>query len=81
LATAAVVANGRIYVLGGYDDVSNTWTATVESYDPGTDTWRSETPLTSARSTLAAVYLNGLIYAIGGESNGTVTTTVEVMAP
>ena len=36
LATSAL--NGKIYVLGGYDELRNS-TATVEVYNPISDTW------------------------------------------
>jgi N-acetylneuraminic acid mutarotase len=43
---AAVVANNIIYVIGGWNGVfSGNGLATVESYDPATDTWTEENPL------------------------------------
>jgi len=42
LATGAL--NGRVYVLGGYDENRNS-TATVEAYNPTTNTWAFAHPL------------------------------------
>ena len=53
--------------------------ATVEEYDPSTDTWTSKASMPTARYLLgAAATSNGKIYAIGGSSNGTnLLSTVE----
>src|SRR5262249_12590832 len=71
---AAAVVNGKIYAIGG----SGTYTdfqagtnvvatfdalATVEAYDPATDTW-SSAPLGPGGTGLAAAAVNGKIYAI-----------------
>lgn len=68
---ACSAANGRIYAMGGEN--SGTLFATVEEYDPGTDTWakradmRSTNPANPIRRTgLATGEVNGRIYAIGG---------------
>ena len=58
--------NGKIYAIGGeidrFGDVS---VATVEMYDPKTDTWTQRADMPTARTTSASV-VNGKIYAIGG---------------
>jgi N-acetylneuraminic acid mutarotase len=63
-----VSVNGKIYVMGG---VVNGNTAEnvlnlLEEYDPVTDTWTQKTDMPTARWNLAAVTVNGKIYAIGG---------------
>jgi len=40
----------------------------VEIYDPATDSWRTGTPLPSARGGLAAATLGGNIFVFGGEA-------------
>ena len=84
-AAAAVVGN-VIYVVGGcsvscyYDGTGAL--ATVERYDPATDTWLTSAPMPTARWALAAATLNGRIYAIGGLGNqGVHFTTVEEYDP
>jgi hypothetical protein len=62
--------NGKIYAIGGYDVSSDgTWTllATVEEYDPMTNTWASVTSMPTGDASLgAAVGSNGRLYIIGG---------------
>ena len=45
---------------------------TVERYDPATDMWHAEPPMLTRRGFLAAVTLDGMIYAIGGFSHSDV---------
>ncbi|MBI5804639.1 hypothetical protein HZA73_01185 [candidate division TA06 bacterium] len=61
--SAATVANGFIYVLGGYD---GTYSNRVRKYDPGTDTWFIRSDMQTGRSCLGAAFINNRIYAIGG---------------
>lgn len=61
-------AQERVYALGGFNNgVAGGSFATVEAYDPATDTWSTVAPLPTARRGLAAVRgPDGLVYAIGG---------------
>jgi N-acetylneuraminic acid mutarotase len=72
----AAASNGKVYAIGGMDDKvpqSNpagnpgNILATVEEYDPATDTWASKKPIPTGRilQGLAAAN-NGKLYAIGG---------------
>lgn len=74
---AAAVVNGRIYVAGGWDGAS-AFHATVESYDPLTNSWRSEPSLTVARQSLALVAVGNSLFAIGGGGSA-VTRIVEAL--
>ena len=80
---AATDLNGRIYAIGGYlPPPANYDVNTVEAYDPTTGTWSTVAPMPTARDGLVAVTgLDGHIYAIGGESNGTFVSTVEAYDP
>jgi len=60
---SAAAANGKIYVIGGYNGGP---LSSVEVYDIATDTWSSKSAMTTARYGLSAVEVNGRIYAIGG---------------
>src|SRR5262245_6651400 len=61
LGLAAVTGrDGHIYAIGGND------VATVEGYDPASDTWTTRASMPTARGGLAAVAgPDGRIYAIG----------------
>lgn len=47
-----------------YDGTSDL--ATVESYDPVTNTWQPEVSMGTRRSCLGVAALHGLLYAAGG---------------
>lgn len=65
-APAAVALGGRIYVIGGFDGVSNVPTDRVHAYDTTTRTWTELAPLPAPRGGHAAVVLGGLIHVLGG---------------
>ncbi len=71
--TAATAPSGKIYAIGG-----NGGAATVEEYDPATDTWTTCAPIPTARLGLAAVTAsNGKIYTIGGYDSAESATVEE----
>ena len=81
---ATTVVNGKIYAIGGATeyDVSISSVATVEEYDPITDTWTQKADMITPRYYLAADAANGLIYAVGGyDINNNVLATVELYVP
>jgi N-acetylneuraminic acid mutarotase len=82
-AAAAVALGGKLYVLGGFNTSGGTDNnlATVEAYDPKTDTWTTKAPMPTARSGLAAAVVDGIIYAIGGSAPNVELATVEAYDP
>ena len=60
IATGAL--NGKVYVLGGYDE-NRSSTATVEVYDRATNTWAFAHPLPFAVNHNAAAVAGGLLYS------------------
>lgn len=75
---AVVAANGRIYVAGGRDDAGNAL-ATVESYDPATNSWRPEPAMSIGRQSLALVRVGDWLYAIGGHSGSVTFRSMEAL--
>ncbi len=61
------ILDDKIYVIGGYDSGGKAL-ATVEQYDPITDTWKKLTDMKVPRAYPAVVAMDGKIYAIGGEN-------------
>ncbi|MGH8651544.1 MAG: Kelch repeat-containing protein, partial [Gammaproteobacteria bacterium] len=59
---SASVLRGKVYVIGGFDGSARTL-ATVEVYDPATDSWHSGPDLPEARHHAA---LEDTLYVIGG---------------
>ncbi|MFQ6124976.1 MAG: kelch repeat-containing protein [Candidatus Heimdallarchaeota archaeon] len=76
---AVAVVNERVYAIGGFNGIQNL--ATMEEYDPATDTWRSRAPMPTARGWLAATAVNGKIYALGGWDGTNYLSTVEEYDP
>jgi N-acetylneuraminic acid mutarotase len=62
------VINGKIYAIGGTpaSDAPYPGLATVEEYDPATDTWTTKTNMPVGRAFFSASAVDGKIYAIGG---------------
>jgi hypothetical protein len=72
---AAGVVNGVLYAVGGTSDCAPSITCigitvqTVEAYDPSTNTWTPKAPMPTDRYALAAGVVNGVLYAVGGNSS------------
>ena len=82
---AAAGANGKLYVLGG-TTVAGTAPkrpslATVSVYDPATKQWSVAPAMPTARSGLATVTVGTMIYALGGQQNGTSLKAMERFDP
>jgi len=77
-AAAAAVANGKIYVTGGANSLAGVTengihparphnvVATVEEYDPATNTWKTVRSMLVARNHHAAAGVGDKIYVAGG---------------
>jgi len=65
----AAVVNGRLYLLGGLDNIRGIL-PTVEAFDPATETWTTVAPMPRGRRAMAVAVVDGIIYVIGGEGQG-----------
>jgi N-acetylneuraminic acid mutarotase len=78
------VVDGRIYAIGGFGAPAVA-VATVEEYDPATDTWTTKTEMPTKRGFLACAAADGRVYVLGGNTGpgiwGTSLDTVEVYDP
>ena len=76
--TSAGVINGKLYVVGGhyteYDNYYgvplNVGQGTLEVYDPVTDMWIRQVPMTFRRWDSAAAVINNKLYVVGGGYTG-----------
>jgi N-acetylneuraminic acid mutarotase len=75
-------SDGRIYAIGGIGDFEQVL-ASVEVYDPLSNTWSEVAPMVAPRTGLAAaVGTDGTIYAVGGNNRtSTFLDTVETYDP
>ena len=65
LGVAAI--NGTLYAVGGASNAPNGGVyATVEAYDPGTDTWTTKAAMSAPRHVLGVGAIDGKLYAEGG---------------
>ncbi len=76
---AVAVVDGTLYAMGGSHEAAtcNPWpfggpcyepVATVEAYDPLTDTWTAKTPMPAPRVAFGAAAVNSILYVVGGQS-------------
>lgn len=83
----AVTASGKIYVFGGLPESSTPGVeppplATVEAYNPLTDSWQTRANMPTLRYHAFGTVLNNKIYIIGGQSpNGIQVNIVEEYDP
>jgi len=62
---AAAAIDGKLYVVGGSPEY--TALATLEVYDPATDTWdTTKAPMPTARHEMGAAAIGGKLYVVGG---------------
>ena len=80
-APAAAVVRDRIYLIGGFDTVSNVPVATVRVYDTLTGAWREAAPLPAPRGGHAAVVMADGIHVIGGGNDRTTLADHDVYDP
>jgi len=73
------VINGRLYVAGG--EVNAQPLATVEVYDPSTNTWATKNSMPFALYGAASAVINGKLYVAGGAIPNTILNTLEAYDP
>ena len=81
---AVGVVNGILYAVGGFGNLGSppALLATVEAYDPATNSWTTRASMPTARNDLAVGVANGILYAIGGISGAVQgVATVEAYDP
>jgi len=64
-SAAGGVINGKLYVAGGGNGVNAL--ATLEVYDPATNTWTTKAPMHTIRYGMGAAVINGKLFVVGGD--------------
>ena len=65
---AAAAYNGKIYLAGGFLD-NKVLSDKLFIYDPVKNKWQEGKTMPTARGALAAAFINGILYAVGGQSS------------
>jgi N-acetylneuraminic acid mutarotase len=68
-------ADGRLYVLGGYETSNFSPSNRVFEYDPQSNSWTSKMNMPTARGAGVAVEFGGKIFVIGGAAGGALSVT------
>jgi N-acetylneuraminic acid mutarotase len=70
---AAAAYNGKLYVVGGYDNMRKP-SNKLFVYDPANNKWQEGRSMPTVRGALTAAFINGTLYAIGGNSTNPLNT-------
>ena len=75
--TAALSHDGKIYVVGGFTSDVGDWIPTNKLfiYDPIKDEWKEGKSMPTARGALTATFVNGILYAIGGQKSSDIESS------
>lgn len=76
-----VILYGYMYVIGGCESRIGGYLDVVERYDLLQDTWSSVTSMNHKRTDAGVGVLNGKIFAIGGQNERGVLSSVESYDP
>ena len=80
--TAAAVADGKVYVVGGYVGLAFETTAAVSVYDVADNAWVAGPALPEPRNHAAAAALDGTVYVSGGAAPAAgATDTIWALLP
>lgn len=80
-ATAAAVVGRRIYLIGGFNTVTNVPTTEVQVYDLATHAWSNAAPMPAPRGGHAAIVLDGRIHVLGGGNSRSTIADHDVYDP
>ncbi len=80
---AGAVLDGKLWVIGGGTGPGGHTgvVATVDVYDPVTNTWTTAPAMPTARNWARTAVVNGILYIIGGEDGSGALNTIEAYDP
>jgi N-acetylneuraminic acid mutarotase len=78
--TAATSFNGKVYVVGGFLDSQWTPSNRLFIYDPLKNQWHEGKPMPTPRGALTANFIDGTLYAVGGQSFSSSSSSSGILA-
>jgi len=80
---SATVVDGTIYALGGFNREGGVGgiLASVQAYDPQTDSWMPKPPMSPERMCMAVGVVDGVIYVAGGSIAGDLDRLLDAYDP
>ena len=81
--TVASSFNDKIYVIGGSSTTIDNWVPSNKLfiYDPTEDKWIDGKPMPTARGSMNANFVNGILYVIGGYGSSEIVDVNEAYSP
>ena len=75
--SVAATHNGKIFVVGGFTSDVGDWVPTNKLfvYDTLQDKWKEGRPMPTARGALTATFVNGTLFAIGGQQSSDIDSS------
>jgi N-acetylneuraminic acid mutarotase len=78
---ATAVIDGKLYLAGGYDHNTGTYTNTLKVFDPVTGVTEDRASMPTPRSRAVGGVIGGKLYVVGGENNSGSLAKVEIYDP
>lgn len=78
-SSGSAVIDGKIYIVGGWNDINSMGIASTEIYDPETDSRSSRANMRFQRGGLTVESVNNKLYAIGGAINWTTNDVCNIV--
>lgn len=75
--SAVAIFLGKIFIIGGFSNPTDSFLKSVECYDPKTNKWTSVAPMNNERSAAQAGVSDGDLYVVGGNINDVYLRTIE----
>ena len=80
--TATLLSNGKVLIAGGFIGESDNTTASVEIYDPTSNTWSAAASMSTERADHTETLLpNGEVLVVGGNGKSACLSSAEIYDP
>jgi N-acetylneuraminic acid mutarotase len=81
IGAAGRVLGGKLYLVGGFDELNFGPVRYMHVYNPATNSWAEKADMLTPRGFLSVAAANGVLYAIGGLYTPDVLATNQAYTP